>query len=116
MIDYRELNKIIQDVVFPMPRIQDILCEFKGCKVFSYADICHAFFTIELEKESRKFTAFGCELGKFQFKFLPQGLKISPSVFQMQIAHDLDGLESTWAYIDDILSGAETVDNELNKL
>ncbi len=71
VIDYRKLNPVVQNISFPMLRIQDILSEYTGCKVFSVADIWHVFYTIELDAESHKFTAFNCEFGKWQFKFLP---------------------------------------------
>jgi len=116
VVDYRALNKIIENVVFPIPRIQDIFTEYKGCIVFSSCDIRHAFYTIGLDFSSRHLTAFSCELGKFQFKFLPQGLKISPAVFQAQISKDLKGLERTKPYIDDILSGDPEVPRHLKNL
>ena len=116
VIDYRALNKIIETVVYPMPRIKDILSEYKGCKIFSYVDICHAFYTIQLDPASRKYTAFSCELGKFQFRFLPQGLKIAPAVFQGQISQQLSGLKRTNPYMDDIISGEATCEQEFESL
>ena len=89
VIDYRKLNPVVQNISLPMPCIQDILSEYTGYKVFSIADIRHAFYTIELDAESHKFTAFSCEFGKWQFKFLPQRLKISPAVFQEHKSMDL---------------------------
>ena len=116
VIDYRALNKIIENVVYPIPRIQDIFAEYKGCKVFSNVDIRHAFYTIQLELKSRHLTAFSCEMGKFQFKFLPQGLKISPAVFQEQISRDLNGLVRVNPYMDDILAGDPSTDIHLGSL
>ena len=116
VVDYRALNKLIHNVVFPIPRLQDIFAEYRGCTVFSSCDIRHAFYTIGLDVRSRHLTAFSCELGKFQFRFLPQGLKISPAVFQSQISKDLDGLVRTKPYIDDILSGDPTVPVHLSNL
>ena len=116
VVDYRRLNKIIENVVYPMPRIQDLLATFLGCKVFSNVDIRHAFFTIELNEDSRYMTAFSCEFGKYQFKFLPQGLKVSPALFQERITDDLRGLERTKPYMDDILSGDPTPPQQLVSL
>jgi len=116
VVDYRELNKIIHNAVFPIPRIQDIFQQYKGCTVFSACDIRHAFYTVGIDEQSRHLTAFSCELGKFQFKFLPQGLKISPAVFQAQIEKDLKGLERTSPYIDDISIGDETPPKHLSTL
>ncbi len=123
VIDFRRLNKVIENVVYPIPRIQDILVEFNGCDVFSNMDITHAFFMIEIHPDSRKFTSFSCELGKWQFRFLPQGLKISPAVFhnqiavfQNQISADLRGIKRMRAYIDDLLSGTKGVPPHLKLL
>ena len=116
VVDYRALNKIIQNVVYPMPRIQDILSSYHGCKVFSNMDIRHAYYTIELNPESRHLTAFSCEYGKYQFRFLPQGLKISPAIFQNQISVDLDTLVRVAAYMDDILSGDRNPEEHLDSL
>ncbi len=82
VINYRKLNDILETVVYLMPRIQDILCKYQGCDIFSVVDIHHAYYTIKLDKGSRHVTAFSCKAGQWQFKFLPQGLKISPAVFQ----------------------------------
>ena len=68
-------------MVYPMPRIQDILCKYQGYDMFSVVDICHAYYTMKLDKGSRHVTALNCKAGQWQFKFLPQGLKISPAVF-----------------------------------
>ncbi len=64
VIDYRKLNDILETVVYPMPRIQDILCKYQGCDVFSVVDICHAYYMIKLDKGSRHVTAFSCEAGQ----------------------------------------------------
>ena len=102
VVDYRQLNKVIEDANFPIPRVQDLVTQYKGKDVFSTMDIRHAYYTIRLDKESRKVTAFSCEFGKFQFCFLPQGLKISPAIFQQTITNVLANLDHSDAYMDDI--------------
>ena len=104
VVDYRQVNSVLEDANFPIPRIQDLLLDMKGNKVFSAMDIRHAFYTIELHPESRIVTAFSCEFGKFQFKFLPQGLKISPAVFQQKISTALGPYEHSNPYMDDIFT------------
>ena len=52
VVNYWVLNKIIQNIVFPIPRIQDIFNLYKGCEVFSSFDIMHLFYTIKLDPES----------------------------------------------------------------
>jgi hypothetical protein len=116
VVDYRRLNQVIENVVYPMPRIQDILSEYGGCEYFSTVDIRHAYYTIELEENSREMTAFSCELGKFQFRFLPQGLKIAPAVFQERITNDMRGIPNNSQYMDDILQGDASLDLHLTRV
>lgn len=116
VVDYRKVNEVLEDANFPIPRIQDLLLNLRGCDVFSVMDIRHAFFTIELHPESRKITAFSCEFGKYQFKFLPQGLKISPAIFQQKIHETLEGLEHSHPYIDDITTGTKGIETHFKAL
>ena len=116
VVDYRKVNEVLEDANFPIPRIQDLLLDMQGSDVFSVMDIRHAFFTIELHPESRKVTAFSCEFGKFQFRFLPQGLKISPAVFQQKIHQTLENLNHSDAYIDDINTRTKGIDPHLDAL
>ena len=116
VIDYRKLNRAIANVVYPMPRIDDILSEYHGCQIFSVMDIRHAYYTIAIDEESKALTAFGCELGKFQFNFLPQGLKVSPAIFQECMHRELGSLKGTRTYIDDILSGHATPEGHIEQL
>ena len=116
VVDYRQLNKVVKNVVYPMPRIQDILCDYGGCTIFSVLDIRHAFYTIAIDQESKALTSFSCELGKFQYKFLPQGLKISPAIFQERIVKTLNGVPRVGPYIDDILSGERSQELHLKQL
>ena len=116
VIDYRRLNKSVESVAFPMPRIQDILCTLAGCKVFSVMDIRHAYYTIELDPASRAMTAFSCEFGKWSFKFLPQGLKVAPAIFQDRINSDLSGIPNVTPYFDDIISAEATPELHLQQM
>jgi hypothetical protein len=116
VIDFRQLNKAIDTVVFPMPRIQDILCDFKGCSVFSVMDIRHAYYTIAIDATSRSLTAFSCEFGKYQFRFLPQGLSISPAVFQNRIQTDMEDIPRTNPFMDDISTATPTPQEHIDIL
>lgn len=101
VIDFCKLNSVIENIVYPMPRIQDILIEFKDCTVFSVMDIRHAFYTIAIDQESGKLAAFSCEWRKWHFA---TGLKISPAIFQERISSDLKCVQRTHPYMDDIIS------------
>ena len=52
--DSRELNKIIQCCIYPLPQIQDILKHCPGYSFFSKLDVSMQYFTFELDSESQK--------------------------------------------------------------
>ena len=116
VVDYRKLNNILETIIYPMPRIQDILCKYQGCDTFSVVDIRHAYYTIRLDKSSRELTAFSCEVGQWQFKFLPQGLKTAPAIFQGRISDNLKDLPDSEPYMDDIITGTKGTDKHLTSL
>ena len=113
VVDLRRLNSFVEDVTFPMPHISDIMGAYIRCDVFSATDVYHAFYTVRIDKASHHITAFSCEFSKFQFCFLPQGLKISPAVFQRIISTHVAAVPASNPYIDDILTGSKGNDAHL---
>lgn len=77
------------------------------------------FHQIEIEKDSREFTAFSLpERGHFQFKRLPFGLNISPNSFQRMMSIALSGLspECAFLYIDDVIVVGCSIEHHLKNL
>ncbi|GBO35953.1 Retrovirus-related Pol polyprotein from transposon 297 [Araneus ventricosus] len=70
---------------FPLPLIEDILDRLQGSRVFSTIDLKNAFFHVDVNKDSRKYTSFVTHEGQYQFLKFPFGLCISPAVFQRYI-------------------------------
>ncbi len=116
VVDFCHLNSFVEDVTFPMPHISDIIGVYIGCDVFSATDVYHAFYMVCIDKASHHVTAFSCEFGKFQFCFLPQGLKISPAVFQHVISTHLAVVPASNPCIDDILTGSKGNEAHLKDL
>lgn len=80
VIDYRLVNKTIQDDKFPLPNITEILDSLAGAVYFSHLDLSQDYYQVELDKKSRPKTSFTTGNGLFQMKRLPMGLKISHSL------------------------------------
>lgn len=105
VIDYRKLNKQIQDEKFPLPCITEILDSLSGAMYFSHLDLSQGYYQIELDEASRPCTAFLTNQGQYQMKRLPMGLKISPSAFSRAMTIAMAGLNYTscLVYMDDIV-------------
>ena len=52
--------------------------------------------------------------GKYRYKVLPQGLNVSPELFDIHTAEEIRNSDGTWKNADDILGGGERLE-ELDK-
>ena len=108
IVDYREVNKWIQDQEYPTPTFDQIIEQLKKCNIFSVFDLTKSFFNFKINKKCRYITAFICEEGVYQFKRLPMGLKISPKVLQRFVNEIIK--DYRWkcmnAYYDDLLTNS----------
>ena len=103
-VDYRKLNFQTENQSFTLPRISDVTNRLHGATIFSSLDLKNAYWQIHVRASDRKYTAFSCPRGTFQFRKMPMGTKNSAFTFQMAISYILKGIESfAFAYIDDIL-------------
>ena len=103
-VDYRKLNAQTENQSFSLPRIFDVTNRLHGAKDFSSLDLRNAYWQVNIRPSDRKYTAFSCPRGTFQFREIPMGTKNSAFSFQVAISYILKGTEDfAFAYIDDIL-------------
>ncbi|GFX80955.1 hypothetical protein TNCV_1909481 [Trichonephila clavipes] len=76
-IDYRKLNKKIIKDRYPLPIIEEVLDKLRNGKIFTTLDLRNAFFHVDVDEASRKYTAFVTETGQYEFSKVPFGLSIS---------------------------------------
>ncbi|CAF0816710.1 unnamed protein product [Brachionus calyciflorus] len=81
-IDYRLLDNVTKKDAHPLPNIDDLFALLSKSKWFTKLDLFSGYFQIKLAPESRKYTAFLCERGLFEFVVMPMGLTNSPASFQ----------------------------------
>lgn len=117
VVDYRQLNKCIEDDLFPLPCISTILDSLAGAVYFTHLDLSQGYYQIELKEECRKFTSFLTDKNQYQMKRLPMGLKISPRAFSRAMTVAMSGLNYSkcFIYLDDlIVFGKNLVDHNKN--
>ena len=83
--------------------------------MFSSLDLKSAYWQVNVRASDRKYTAFSCLRGTFQFRKIPMGIKNSAFTFQMAIAYILKGTES-FSYIYDILVFFRDLDEHMRHL
>ena len=104
-MDYRDLNaKTIPDR-FPMTNLMDSIFSLHGYQYFTTIDLVRGYYQMEVEPESREFTAFSTSRGHWQYKRMPFGLKNAPASFQRAMQNILKYFPQSKVivYLDDIL-------------
>jgi hypothetical protein len=98
VVDFKYLNSFLPDVKFSYPEIKHILHKIGrgNSTIFSVLDLKNAFFSINLHKDSIKYTSCCASPGSpvYQFRKLAQGLKPSPAFFTALMNEILSELPS----------------------
>ena len=85
IIDFKSLNSFIKYESVALPEISSILNNLRDCQYFSSTDLSNAYNSIELDEDCTYLTTFSTQHGSFQMKTLPQGLSVSPEIFNRYI-------------------------------
>jgi Reverse transcriptase (RNA-dependent DNA polymerase) len=88
-IDYRALNKIINQEYFQMPLPWEIFINLKNKKYFPKIDLSSTYHQIRIAKGCEKYTAFNTPFSNNEFKVMPFGLSTAPAIFQKAITNCL---------------------------
>ena len=115
--DFRvTINPVLEDINYPLPKIEDIFANLAGGVKFSKIDLASAYLQMEIEDDSKKYTTVNTSQGLYQYNRLPFGVKTSPALWQRAIEQVLAGLPGVQVYLDDILVTGRTDTEHLNNL
>ena len=102
-MDLQHLNKSVLREVHPLPKVDDILAQLPGARLFSKLDANSGFWQIPLAKKSQALTTFITPAGRYCFNKLPFGISSAPEHFQKRMSKILDGISGELCLIDDVL-------------
>lgn len=102
--DYKvTVNKFIKDVKYPMPRIEEVLSQLNGGKLFSKIDLSQAYHQFELDDESRRVCAISTHKGVYFMNRLPFGIRTGSAILQQELEKFLAGKPGVVCFQDDVL-------------
>ena len=117
-VDYRALNKATIRNQYPIPRVDDLLDQLRGAKVFSAIDLMQGYYQIKIQDANCAKTAFKTPMGLYKFRVLPFGLMNAPVIFQC-VVNRIFRLyigKFVLVYLDDILVFSKSVEEHLTHI
>ena len=102
-IDPQPLNATLKREHYRLPVLDDVLPKLKDAKIFSKLDVKQAYWHARLDEASSKLTKMITPFGRYMWKRLPFGLKVSSEIFQRKIDEALGDLDGVFNIVDDVV-------------
>lgn len=101
-LDPQKLNENLKRCPHKIPTVEELNPMFAGAKFFSKLDAKAGYWAIHLDEQSQLLTTFRTPFGRYCWRRLPFGLKVSQDIFQSRMDEILEGLSGVVSIADDI--------------
>lgn len=102
-VDYRKLNAITKDQVYPLPNIEERVELVSKATFISTLDLVRGYWQVPLTERASRYAAFVTPFGVYQPVTMSFGLKNAPFCFSRLMDRALEGLEEfAVPYLDDV--------------
>jgi hypothetical protein len=117
-VDYTSLNKACPKVLFPLPRIDQIVDSTAGCELLCFLDAYSGYHQIKMKESDQLVTSFITPFGMYCYVTMSFGLQNAGAKYQRCMQHVFgDHIGRTVeAYVEDIVVKTRKVDALVNDL
>ena len=118
-INLQKLNARTNKDTYSLPQIDETLDCLNGAEWFSSLDLKSGYGQVEMDEDSKAFTAFTIgPLGFYQCEHMPFGLTNAPATFQWLMQSCLGNLHLQYCiiYLDDVIVFSKTLEEHLLRL
>ena len=116
-LDPQKLNMNLKRCPHKIPTLEEINPALSKAKVFSKLDAKAGYWSVQLEEDSQPLTTFRTPFGRYCWKRLPFGLRVSQDIFQARMDEILEGLSGVVGIADDVaVFGATEAEHNHNLL
>lgn len=116
-VDYRKLNAITCDQVYPIPNIEETVEMVSSAKFVSTLDLTRGYWQVPLTERASRFASFISPLGSFWPVVLSCGLKNAPFCFSHLMNRILRGLQDfALPHLDDIAVFSDSWEGHMSHL
>ena len=107
-LDPQKLNQALKRCPHKIPTVEEITPAFAGAKYFTKLDAKAGYWSIQLSAASQELTTFRTPVGRYCFRRLPFGLRVSQDLFQQEMDNIIEQVPGCVGISDDVVICGET--------
>ena len=90
-VDFKCINEVTKPLPFYMPQVEEVLEAVGRSNIIRKLDLSKGYYQVPMASKDIMKTAFCCHRGKYEFIWMPFGVKNTPAVFQTLMSKVLGG-------------------------
>ena len=102
-LDPGDLNKAVKRKHYQILTVEEIAAKIHDAKEFTVLDAKSGYLQMKLDYESSLLTTMNTPIGRYRWLNLPFGIKSAPERCQRAMDEMLEGIDHTFAIMDDIV-------------